>query len=316
MSSGALVAHLAPPIAPGELWRAWSSDPLAWLLLLGALVLHTRGWHATPSARPGRWRWRRRAFLAAIATAAVAMVSPLDALSASLASAHMTQHLLLTVVVAPLLVLSAPMAPLLRGLPRTIRRDLHQLRWAGRFHPGRLVARHVVVVAAVQTVTLWCWHAAGPYELALRNDFVHHLEHLTFLVTALASWAAIILTLRRRNGPIGAAVLVLFGLSMQGSILGALLTFARAPWYPSYQTRTAAWGLTPLEDQQLAGVIMWVPGGISYLIGGLAATALWIAATHNDPTADRSRRDVAATTPPPVGEAWVTISRSTEHRRR
>ena len=130
-------------------------------------------------------------------------------------------------------------------------------------------------------MTLWAWHATSLYELALRNDLVHRLEHLTFLATAVCSWAAIILV-ARRGGAIGTSVLVLFGLSVQGSILGALLTFARQPWYPSYEARTAAWGLTPLEDQQLAGVIMWVPAGVVYL--GAALGLMIVLISRPSPT--------------------------------
>ena len=261
-----------------------------WLGLLGALVVHRRGWRTAAATR--HERWRRWAFIVAIVTAGVALVSPLDALSGSLASAHMVQHLLLTVVVAPLLVLSAPTAALLRGLPRFLRVELHQLHRT-RVHPARIARAHPVPLAVAHTATLWFWHASAPYELALRNDLVHRVEHATFLLTALASWAALVPVLRRRHPPqVGTPVLVLFALSVQSSILGALLTFSRAPWYPSYGDRSAAWGLTPLEDQQLAGSIMWVPGGVTYLAAGLAATIVWITQTSPRPVAAPQGRRV------------------------
>jgi cytochrome c oxidase assembly factor CtaG len=307
LSAGTMLGHLAPPLEPAELWRAWSSDPLVWLLLIGAVVLHERGWRGSAAVPSRRRRWRRRAFLAAIGAAAVALVSPLDALSASLASAHMAQHLLLTGLVAPLLVLSAPIGPLVRGLPPVLGVEVRRLRRrppvaltrvcaagpprgkhsVGRKHSGggprRLhMYEHPLALAGVHAATLWIWHAAGPYELALRNDLVHRVEHAAFLITAVAAWAAILASARRR-GATGAALLALFGLSVQGSFLGALLAFASEPWYPSYGGRTTAWGLTALEDQQLAGVVMWVPGGLSYLLAALAATA-WIAASAPAPS--------------------------------
>jgi putative membrane protein len=278
-----IVGHLDPPIEPSELWRAWSWDPVLWFTLLGVLVLHTRGWRH--GRRP---RWRRRAFVTAIVSTGIALLSPLDALSSTLASAHMVQHLLLTMVVAPLLVASRPTVTLLRGLPHGARQDLVRLARAGRVRPSVVVRAHPIACAAVHAVTLWVWHAAGPYELALRNDLVHRLEHLTFLATAACAWAAIILVARHRGGAIGTSVLVLFVLSVQGSILGALLTFATRPWYPSYSARTAPWGLTPLEDQQLAGVIMWIPAGVVYLGVALALMIMWISRpppTHAAPTA-------------------------------
>jgi putative membrane protein len=266
-----IVAHLAPPVVPSELWRSWNWDPVLWLTLLSVLALHTRG-----SRHGRRQRWRRRAFVAAIVTIGIAVLSPLDALSSTLASAHMVQHLLLTMVVAPLLVISRPTVALLRGLPYRTRRDLVRLRRIGHVRAADTVRAHQIACAAVFVVALWAWHATGPYEQALRNDLVHRLEHLTFLLTAVCSWAAIALVTRHRHGPVGTSVLVLFGLSVQGSILGALLTFARKPWYPSYEARTGLWGLTALEDQQLAGVIMWVPAGVVYLGAALGLMTVWI----------------------------------------
>jgi putative membrane protein len=280
-----VVGHLAPPLVPSELWQSWNWDPVLWSTLLALLVLHERGW------RTGRrQRWRRWSFVAAIVCAGIALLSPLDALSSTLASAHMVQHLLLTMVVAPLVVVSRPTVTLLRGLPHGARRDLVRLRRISRVRPADVVRTHPITCAAVHAVTLWIWHASGPYELALRNDLVHRLEHVTFLITAVCSWAAIILVARRHRGATGTSVLVLFGLSVQGSILGALLTFAADPWYPSYATRTAPWGLTPLEDQQLAGVIMWVPAGVVYLGAALGLMIVWI----SQPPPTRGTRPVTS----------------------
>jgi putative membrane protein len=274
LTADAVLAHLAPPVTPSALWSAWNWDPAVWTMLLAALVVHTRG--STVARRSGRHPWRRRAFLGALAVSALALLSPLDALSGSLAAAHMVQHLLLTIVVAPLLVLSAPTAALRLGLPHRLRADVDQVRRAVRVRPRHLVRAHPIATSAVFVAALWTWHAAGPYDLALRNDLVHRLEHAMFLLGAVASWWAIVAAIQRRGSPVGIAVLVLFALSVQGSVLGALLTFADAAWYPSYGDRAAAWGLSALEDQQLAGVIMWVPGGLGYLVAALAAIALVI----------------------------------------
>ena len=137
---------------------------------------------------------------------------------------------------------------------------------------------HPVVASLPFVAALWLWHAEGPYDAALDNSFVHAVEHACFLATALLSWAAILARPRRRAVAPGMAVLVLFGLAMLSGLLGLLLTFAPTPWYPAYAETTEAWGLTPLEDQQLAGVIMWVPGGGAYLIAALVLVILWIRA--------------------------------------
>ena len=239
-----LIAHLGP---------SHVDIPLC-LALIAAIVIHARG------RRGGMRRWRERAFVAGVATLAVALASPLDGLSSSRASAHMIQHLLLTVVAAPLLVVSAPIPALLRGLPRSLRRAVRGVRLPA--------PRRAVPWAILHVIVLWSWHAAALYEAALRNDLLHRLEHVSFLVTALLVWAAV---LSRRAAGIG--VLVLFGLSVQSGLLGALMTFAPTPWYPTYS----------LADQQLAGVIMWVPGGGSYLVAALALLMSLVAASDRSP---------------------------------
>ena len=125
-------------------------------------------------------------------------------------------------------------------------------------------------------IALWCWHLPALYEAALSNGWLHGLEHATFLLTALLSWAAILAAGRRRTNRCGLAVLVLFVLATQSGLLGVLLTFAPRPWYPSYEATTEAWGLTPLADQQLAGVIMWIPAGSVYMVVALLLVSRWI----------------------------------------
>jgi cytochrome c2 len=121
-------------------------------------------------------------------------------------------------------------------------------------------------------VVLWIWHAPGLFQAALASEPVHALQHLSFLASALLFWWALI---HGRQGQMGygPAVLYLFTTSMHSGALGALLTFAPAPWYPAYGENAAAWGLTAVEDQQLAGLIMWVPAGAVYLLAGLGLFA-------------------------------------------
>ncbi len=104
---------------------------------------------------------------------------------------------------------------------------------------------------------------------------MHTLQHASFLGTGLLFWWALFHGREGRMG-YGAAVFYLFATAMHSGALGALLTFAPSPWYPAYDGATAAWGLTPLEDQQLAGLIMWIPAGLSYLVAGLALVAAWM----------------------------------------
>jgi cytochrome c oxidase assembly factor CtaG len=113
------------------------------------------------------------------------------------------------------------------------------------------------------------------YQATLGGETLHTLQHVSFLGTALLFWWAL---LRGREGRLGrpAAVIYLFTTAMHTSLLGVLLTFSERLWYPLYDATTAPWGLTPLEDQQLAGLIMWVPAGVSYLIATLGLAATWL----------------------------------------
>jgi putative membrane protein len=127
----------------------------------------------------------------------------------------------------------------------------------------------------VHAVVLWGWHAPGPVQASLASPTVHVLQHLSLLGSAGLFWWALIQGRDRRIGD-GVAVLYVFTTSVHASVLGALLSFAPSPWYTAYAESTGPWGLTPLEDQQLAGLIMWVPGGLVYLAAGLALFAAWL----------------------------------------
>lgn len=201
---------------------------------------------------------------AGVAVIAIALLSPLDALSSLLFSAHMIQHLLLAVFAPLLLVLARPALPLTLGLAPRLRRMVS--RPALRLRPlaEGTVAAALAVVA--HTVVMWMWHVPAFYEAALGSPALHMFEHLTLFATALPVWW-IALNLARP----GLGLLVLVFTALQGVALGALLTFAPRVLYPSYQT--AAWGLSALEHQQLGGLLMWMPVGVVY-----AGLGLWVLA--------------------------------------
>ncbi len=130
--------------------------------------------------------------------------------------------------------------------------------------------------------TVWLWHAAVLYDAALANPFLHAVEHASLLGTAWLFWRSVIGPRSPGRVPGGLGVLLVFGMAMQSVLLSLLLTFARAPWYAGYATTTAPWGLEPLADQQLAGVIMWIPAGLVYLGAALALLATWIRTAERD----------------------------------
>ena len=279
-----VLAHPGQPPAPHDLWGAWNLHPV----LLGGLLLAAWAYRRGQTSGPRRPvdSWRARCFTVALVALGLALLSPLDALSNALASAHMVQHLLLLLVAAPLLALSAPSSAILRGSPPALRRASG--RWRRRLgltHGNLGVLRHPAAVWLLSVGVIWFWHAAAPYDAALDNEFLHVLEHASFLVTAVLFWQVVVGVRGAARVSGGLGVLLVFAMAMQSVFLAVLLTFARTPWYSGYAATTASWGLDQLTDQQLAGVIMWIPAGGIYLVVALALLVTWIRATEREDVA-------------------------------
>jgi putative membrane protein len=190
----------------------------------------------------------------------------------------MVQHLILMLVAAPLLVLGEVPLALLWALPRPWRRALGLALRAPALYGAWRALSSPICAWLLFTAALWVWHAPALYEAALRDEAVHALEHLGFLGTALLFWWALL-----RQGGSGAArswraLPYLFATLIQSGLLGALMTFAAQPWYPAYAPLVPPWGLTPLQDQQLAGLIMWIPGGALFTLLTIGYFAAWLRA--------------------------------------
>lgn len=250
-----------------ELFRTWTFDPVLLTELVVVAVLYARGMARLRQRITGTSRTGRAvAFYAGLAVLAAALMSPIDAISSALFSGHMVQHLLLMVVAAPLLVLARPTAALIAGLPDGGREEVRRLR-AG---PGRAVAHAVtrpVVVWTVGVLALWAWHMPSLYEAALSHEVLHIVEHASFLGAAVLFWS-VVLGSGPRRGPAARpiAALLVFASGLQSTALGAVLLFASTPLYPVHGAGARAWGTTPLEDQQLAGALMWGPPAFLYLV--------------------------------------------------
>jgi putative membrane protein len=233
----------------------WSFDPwvwvplalLVWFYARGALLLGARA----PS--PGE----RAFFVLAVAALFLALVWPLEVLARLSFAAHMAQHMLLIAVAAPLLVLSRPSSPLLAAMPHRARRAL-----GSTFRFFRPALRPGVAFA-LHGSAIWLGHAPRVIHWALEHHAVHFLEHAALLGTALVFWRSL-----TRGGAAGYGMATLFALAtmLHTGALGALITFAPRVFYLGYT----------LEDQQLAGLIMWVPGGALYLGAGLAFAGAWL----------------------------------------
>jgi len=220
---------------------------------------------------------RIASFAAGIVTLFVALISPLDALDDQLFSAHMVQHLLLMMVAAPLLVWSRPAMAFLWAFPILARRVIGRLWIGGGLNRGVDALMSPLVVWLLCSMVLWFWHLPGPYDWALANEGVHTLEHFCFFITALMFWSLVIEPFGRRRLDYGSTLIFVATLGVQNGLLGALLTLAGHPFYGAHATTTAAWGLTPLEDQQLAGIIMWIPASVIHLTSLGILFVLWMA---------------------------------------
>ncbi|MCC6382999.1 MAG: cytochrome c oxidase assembly protein [Dehalococcoidia bacterium] len=223
--------------------------------------------------------WRAAAFAGGLATIATGLLPPLEPMAEGQFSIHMVQHMLLIVVAAPLLVLGRPGAAMVRATPRGTRRWLVGVARRFSLIRGWRALSRPVTAWALHLVALWAWHLPLLYEAGTEHEAAHFLEHLTLLGSAALLWHAILAG--RRPSAYGVSVLVVFATATQMNILSALLTFSHSPWYDLPPPR---WGLTPLEDQQLAGLIMWIPGEVLYLSAAAALFALWLRATEREAT--------------------------------
>jgi putative membrane protein len=288
-SASTAYAHDGRPLAPHDLWSAWSFEPVVVMCLAVSAWLYLRGVRAlwlSAGQDHGVRRWEVAAFATGWLVLAVALVSPLHRLGGVLFSAHMAQHELLMAMAAPLLVLSRPIVPFLWALPMAWRRKLGSWSATATVRSTWGLLSLPIVAWSLHALAIWVWHAPILYEVTLESELVHTLQHVSFLGTGLLFWWSL---MRRCDGRLGrpAAVLYLFTTSVHTTVLGALLTFSSRVWYPIYASGTAAWGLTPLEDQQLAGLIMWVPAGLAYLIAALVVGASWL--QESSPTTALSR---------------------------
>jgi putative membrane protein len=278
--------------AGGDFWLAWSWDPLMVVALLVPVALYTAGLLRSRGRR-GRFLpwWRPTLYYAGWTALALGLVSPVDTFSDELFFMHMIQHMLLTMLGVPLVLLGAPFVPTMRGFPPWLRRRVvipvardPRLRQTLRFVTRPLVS------LALYVAVLWAWHLPFLYELALTSAPVHILEHATFIAAAVAFWWTVIdpAPLRPR---IGYAVRLpyLIAATLQGIALGAYITFYDGVLYPFYETAQRPWGMKLMDDQQLAGLVMWVPGSMMYLLALFIVFGVMLAKEE-----ERVRRQEAA----------------------
>lgn len=244
----------APPL-PDGIWGRWNLDPVLISVLVGIAIVYAVGHHRARLECEAT-NTQAAAFYAGWAVVAAAFISPLCSLSVALFSARVTQHMVLMLVAAPLLALGRP-----------------DLMLTGRASLQRWVAAASMPVTASLTfaVALWLWHAPAPYDASLRNDVLYWAMHLTLLGSAYIFWHGhmVASTAGRRL----LLALTSLATAMHMGLLGALITFSGQALYDSHAYTTVPWGLAPLADQLLGGLIMWVPGGLAFVIASLWAGA-------------------------------------------
>src|SRR4051812_11025967 len=256
----------------------WDLQPLVVLPLFVTLVLYVLGlrrlWRRA-GAGGGISQWSAASFFAGWLTTVVAVISPVAWLSEILFSVHMTQHTLLMLVAAPLLAFGQPLLAWLWAFDDTRREQVARpFRGAGvvtMWHH----ATSPLAVFLIQAAALWLWHIPSWYEAALHNDAIHAFEHVCLVLAGSLFWWAMV---RGRYGRLGygLAVVYVFLTAVHSGTLGALLTIAPDPWYGSYVRQARAWGIDPLDDQQLAGLLMWIPAGVIFIVLGLGLMAAWL----------------------------------------
>lgn len=247
------------PVGPDAVWRTWTFDPVVVAGLVGAALAYARG-AARLRRRGARGPSARRAasFWGGLSALGIALVSPLDAAAGALFSFHMVQHLLLVVVAAPLLVAARPVRTLVAGLPAASRSVAVRQGSAMARSGSARALRRPAVAWTVATLVLWAWHTPTLYTAGVENPPIHALEHASFLVTSMVVWSVALRRSRATAGALGRA-LFLSAWALQSALLGALLLFGSTPLFPVHGEGPASWGLTPLQDQQLAGALMWIP---------------------------------------------------------
>ena len=260
--------------------------------LTAAGVVYAAGWRRCRRRLPRRFAGSHlAAFLSGLACLGVAIASPLDEVAERLLSAHMVQHILLLTVAPALLLLGEPVLPFLRGLPGPVRRTLAApllRRRSLRAAAHALV--HPLAALLLSSVVFWSWHLPALFQLALRVPAVHLVEHASFFAVGLVFWFPVVRPWPSRpRWPSGAMIPYLLAADVQNTVLAALLTFSDRVLYPFYAFHGRAMEAAALEDQTLAGVIMWVPMSLAYLIPAALLTVRLLS-----PTGPGSRIGAAA----------------------
>ena len=279
---------------------SWSLKPGLAFSLAVVSVIYLRGWFVLHRIIPSRFPlWRLLAFLGGTATLWFAIASPLDGISSFLLSAHMVQHMLLLFVAPPLVLLGAPLLPLLRGLPRVFARDGLGpfLAWPPLRKSGYLLTNPAVCWLAM-AVTLIAWHVPTAFELALRSGGWHKAEHACFFLAALLFWWPVVLPFPSRHiWPLWTRPVYLLAADLLNTLIAAILTFSEHVLYPTYTAAPRLFGTSVLNDQATAGVVMWVPGSLVFLVPAAVLAIQYLSPSSSLVRPFKDRNEIAVRLP-------------------
>ena len=253
----------------------WRPDVIMVVATLGSV--YVAGWWRLwkQGARIARG-WRLALYGAGLVTICLALLSPIDTFGSFLFTMHMVQHELLVMVAPLLLLLADPLPVILWGLPRRLRAVIGRLLIRGAPFRRILQAGTWMPVSwLLHVMTLWVWHYPAMYEASLRNEFVHDAQHLSFFLTGILLWWPIVNPAPRVHGLVAYGFRIAYVLlaALQNTMLAALIALTERVLYPYYTAVPRLWGLTPLQDQITGGLIMWIPGGMMYVITTLVLVA-------------------------------------------
>ena len=262
----------SPALAHGaaEHGAGWTLDPLLIVPLGLALIIYGVGWRRL-SKRASNPPRGTALFLSGWAVLTLSLVSPLHEGGERSFTVHMVEHELIMLVATLLVAMSSSGGIMAWGLPRPMRQSLGG-SWKAPLQRLWRRLTEPFTATAIQAAVMWIWHAPALFDRALESSGWHIAQHASFFITSLLFWWAMLHPRGGRSG-YGVSAACLFVTSMIGGALGALMSFSASPWYADYAAMgLSGIGLDPVDDQRLAGLIMWIPGG---LVHGMAALALF-----------------------------------------
>ena len=278
-ATGVASAHQGIP--PGQTpLTAWgiATNPIPSLFLLGALYLYINGLSNWPNPSHHISAWQKASFGAGIFVLFAALQSPIEPLAEHYFSIHQAQHLMVRMIGPLLILLGAPLTPMLRGMPVWLRRGVVRRivrRRVAHWLYGKITSPVFTILAFLGL--LFFWQIPGPHDLAVQNDLIHEVMHATMLTSGFLFWWVVIDPKPRQSRlHYGLRILYLGLIVLPNTLLGAAITFQEGLIYSAYQALPQPWeGMTHITDQQLGGLMLWVPGDMMSVISAGIVMMMW-----------------------------------------